>query len=160
MRKAAVSVLVVIMCIFMFTGCGGGKTIEQQVSQAQLAQLNEEVKNVPMFSTTFKDAKIEIEGNHVIYKYWYKMDLDDTEHGEKEVKKESIVRPEKIEAMKETDIPVKKENTEKKDFSQSGLDSQADTLKEQFNKDYHVSDSSVSFIYYTNDNRVIVEIER
>ncbi len=51
-----------------------------------------------------------------------KMDLDDTEHGEKEVKKESIVRPEKIEAMKETDIPVKKENTEnteKKDFSQS-----------------------------------------
>ena len=131
MRKVAVSVLVVIMCIFMFTGCGGGKTIEQQVSQAQLAQLNEEVKNVPMFSTTFKDAKIEIEGNHVIYKYWYKMDLDDTQ----------------VAALKST-------------LESSGLDSQADTLKEQFNKDYHVSDSSVSFIYYTNDNRVIVEIER
>lgn len=130
MRKAAVSVLVVIMCIFMFTGCGNGKTIEQQISQAQLIKLNEEIKNVPMFSTTFKDAKIEIEGNHVMYKYYYKMDLDEAQFA----------------AVKSS-------------LENSGLDSQVETLKKQFNKDYHVSDSSVSFIYYTNDGRVIAQIE-
>lgn len=130
MRKAAVSVLVVFMCIFMFTGCGGGKTIEQQISQTQLTKLNEEIKNVPMFSTTFKDAKIEIEGNHVMYKYYYKMDLDEAQ----------------IAAVKSS-------------LENSGLDSQAETLKKQFNKDYHVSDASVSYIYYTSDGKVIAQIE-
>ena len=130
MRKAAASVLVVFMCIFMFAGCGGGKTIEQQISQAQLTKLNEEIKNVPLFSTTFKDAKIEIEGNHVIYKYYYKMDMDEIQ----------------IAAVKSS-------------LESSGLDSQAESLKKQFNKDYHVSDSSVSFIYYTSDNRIIAQID-
>lgn len=131
MRKAAVSVLVVFMCIFMFTGCiGGGLTLEQRISSSQLEELNKEIKNVPLFSTTFKDAKVEVEGNHVTYKYYYKMDLN----------------AEQVAAVKSS-------------LESSGLDKEIEKLKASIKKDYGISDSTITYIYYNNDGSVVAKIE-
>ncbi|MBR3142196.1 MAG: hypothetical protein IKF09_03490 [Clostridiales bacterium] len=129
MRKTLVSIVTVIMCIFMFAGCGA-KTIEQKISDSQIQKICDEMKEDSYFQTYYKDVKLEIEGNHVTYKYYYKMDLDDDQ----------------IDQVKES-------------LENSGLQSQIDGLKDDFKKDCGIRPDKLSFSYYTNDDKLIVTIE-
>ena len=129
MRKTLVSVVAVFMCIFMFAGCGA-RTIEQKISDSQIEKLCEELKEEPGFQTNFKDIKIEIEENHVTYKYYFKMDLDEDQ----------------IATLKDT-------------LENSGLQEQIDGLKDTFKKDCGIRPDKLSFSYYTNDDQLIATIE-
>ena len=129
MRKTLVSIVTVIMCIFMFAGCGA-KTIEQKISDSQIQKICDEMKEDSYFQTYYKDVKLEIEGNHVTYKYYYKMDLDDDQ----------------IDQVKES-------------LENSGLQAQIDGLKDDFKKDCGIRPDKLSFSYYTNDDQLIVTIE-
>lgn len=129
MRKTLVSIVTVIMCIFMFAGCGA-KTIEQKISDSQIQKICDEMKEDSYFQTYYKDVKLEIEGNHVTYKYYYKMDLDDDQ----------------IDQVKES-------------LENSGLQAQIDGLKDDFKKDCGIRPDKLSFSYYTNDDKLIVTIE-
>lgn len=117
------------MCIFMFAGCGA-KTIEQKISDSQIQKICDEMKEDSYFQTYYKDVKLEIEGNHVTYKYYYKMDLDDDQ----------------IDQVKES-------------LENSGLQAQIDGLKDDFKKDCGIRPDKLSFSYYTNDDKLIVTIE-
>ena len=129
MRKTLVSIVTVIMCIFMFAGCGA-KTIEQKISSSQIEKLCDEMKEDTTFQTYFRDIDIEIEENHVTYKYYYKMDLDDDQ----------------IAAVKES-------------IENSGLEGQIDDLKDTFKKECGIRPDKLSFSYYTNDEKLIATIE-
>ena len=129
MRKTIVSIVAVFMCIFMFAGCGA-RTIEQKISSSQIEKLCDEMKEDSYFQTYYKDVKLEIEGNHVTYKYYYKMDLDDDQ----------------IDQVKES-------------LENSGLQEQIDGLKDTFKKDCGIRPDKLSFSYYTNDDKLIVTIE-
>ena len=129
MRKTIVSIVAVFMCIFMFAGCGA-KTIEQKISDSQIQKICDEMKEDSYFQTYYKDVKLEIEGNHVTYKYYYKMDLDDDQ----------------IDQVKES-------------LENSGLQAQIDGLKDDFKKDCGIRPDKLSFSYYTNDDKLIVTIE-
>lgn len=129
MRKTIVSIVAVFMCIFMFAGCGA-KTIEQKISDSQIQKICDEMKEDSYFQTYYKDVKLEIEGNHVTYKYYYKMDLDDDQ----------------IDQVKES-------------LESSGLQEQIDGLKDDFKKDCGIRPDKLSFSYYTNDDKLIVTIE-
>lgn len=129
MRKTLVSIVAVFMCIFMFAGCGA-KTIEQKISDSQIQKICDEMKEDSYFQTYYKDVKLEIEGNHVTYKYYYKMDLDDDQ----------------IDQVKES-------------LENSGLQAQIDGLKDDFKKDCGIRPDKLSFSYYTNDDKLIVTIE-
>ena len=129
MRKTLVSIVTVIMCIFMFAGCGA-KTIEQKISSSQIEKLCDEMKEDTTFQTYFRDIDIEIEENHVTYKYYYKMDLD----------------ADQIDSVKES-------------LENSGLQGQIDGLKDDFKKDCGIRPDKLSFSYYTNDDQLIVTIE-
>ena len=129
MRKTLVSIVTVIMCIFMFAGCGA-KTIEQKISPAEIEKLCDEMKEDSYFQTYYRDIKIEIEENHVTYKYYYKMDLDDDQ----------------IDAVKDS-------------LENSGLQDQIDGLKDTFKKDCGIRPDKLSFSYYTNDEKLIATIE-
>ena len=129
MRKTLVSIVAVFMCIFMFAGCFA-KTIEQKISPAEIEKLCDEMKEDSYFQTYYRDIKIEIEENHVTYKYYYKMDLDDDQ----------------IDAVKDS-------------LENSGLQDQIDGLKDTFKKDCGIRPDKLSFSYYTNDDQLIVTIE-
>lgn len=129
MRKTLVSIVAVFMCIFMFAGCFA-KTIEQKISPAEIEKLCDEMKEDSYFQTYYRDIEIEIEENHVTYKYYYKMDLDDDQ----------------IDAVKDS-------------LENSGLQDQIDGLKDTFKKDCGIRPDKLSFSYYTNDEKLIATIE-
>ena len=129
MRKTLVSIVAVFMCIFMFAGCFA-KTIEQKISPAEIEKLCDEMKEDSYFQTYYRDIKIEIEENHVTYKYYYKLVLDDDQ----------------IDAVKDS-------------LENSGLQDQIDGLKDTFKKDCGIRPDKLSFSYYTNDEKLIATIE-
>jgi len=130
MRKTVASVLVVIMALFMFAGCGK-KTIEQQVKPAELQKMVDEMKENATFKSVYKDAAIEVKENTITYKYWYKQELTD----------------EQIESVKAQ-------------LEKSGLDKQIDSLKSTFKKSTGIEPDSISFIYYTADDKEIANISK
>ena len=130
MRKTVASVLVVIMALFMFAGCGK-KTIEQQVKPAELQKMVDEMKENATFKSVYKDAAIEVKENSITYKYWYKQELTD----------------EQIDAVKAQ-------------LEKSGLDKQIDSLKSSFKKSTGIEPDSISFIYYTADDKEIANISK
>ena len=74
MRKTVASVLVIFMALFMFAGCGS-KTLEQKVKPADLQKMVDEMKENSLFKSVYKDAAIEVKGNDVTYKYYYKQEF-------------------------------------------------------------------------------------
>ena len=130
MRKTVASVLVVIMALFMFAGCGK-KTIEQQVKPAELQKMVDEMKENATFKSVYKDAAIEVKENTITYKYWYKQELTD----------------EQSDAVKAQ-------------LEKSGLDKQIDSLKSSFKKSTGIEPDSISFIYYTADDKEIANISK
>ena len=78
MRKAVSGVLVVIMCLFMFSGCGlGAKNLEERISDRENQRICNEMMKDDDFSKIFKDVKIEIKENHVTVKLYFKDYMDD-----------------------------------------------------------------------------------
>ena len=130
MRKTVASVLVIFMALFMFAGCGM-KTIEQQVKPAELQKMVDEMKENATFKSVYKDAAIEVKENSITYKYWYKQELTD----------------EQIDAVKAQ-------------LEKSGLDKQIDSLKSTFKKSTGIEPDSISFIYYTADDKEIANISK
>ena len=65
MRKVVSSVLVVFMCLFMFTGCHDDRTLEQKISQAEIDRFVNEQKQTPDYLQTCDDLTLEIKGNEV-----------------------------------------------------------------------------------------------
>ena len=70
MRKTIASVVVVFMCLFMFAGCRP-KSIEEAIKPADLEKMVDELKENALFKNNYSDAKIEVSGNNVTYKYYY-----------------------------------------------------------------------------------------
>ena len=130
MRKTIASVVVVFMCLFMFAGCKP-KTIEAAIKPADLQKMVDEMKENSLFKTVYSDASIEVKGNEVTYKYYYKQTMDD----------EQI---EKVKAQLE----------------KSGLEKQIDGLKDNFEKSCGVRAERIAFAYYTSDGKLIAEIAK
>ena len=123
MRKKILSVFSVLVCVVMLVGCGK-KTLEKKVSSSELKQMNEQAHNMIQSNSEFKDCKIEIIGNELIYEYWFSFELTDAQ----------------VDSLKK---------------SASQLESQAKTLKSQLEKNYNLSNITVSYIYYdVNDKEV------
>ena len=130
MRKTIASVVVVFMCLFMFAGCKP-KTIEAAIKPADLQKMVDEMKENSLFKTVYSDASIEVKGNEVTYKYYYKQTMDD----------EQI---EKVKAQLE----------------KSGLEKQIDGLKDNFKKSCGIRSERIAFAYYTSDGKLIAEIAK
>ena len=130
MRKTIASVLVVFMALFMFAGCGA-KTLEQKIKPADLQKMVDEMKENSLFKSVYKDASIEVKGNSITYKYYYKQ------------------------SMNEDQIAAVKAQLEK-----SGLDKQIDSLKSNFKKSAGIEPDSIAFIYYSGDDVEIAKIEK
>jgi len=130
MRKKILNVVAILMCVFMLAGCGA-KTIEKKYSSSDLKKMNEQAYDTYVKgSSYYKDVKIEIEGNHIIYKLYYKMDLDDDQIAQLKTSLEG-----------------------------SGLQAQIDSLKDQFKKECGIRPDKISYTYYTNDDKEIITIE-
>lgn len=129
MRKVASCILVVFMCLFAFTGCFGG-TIEQRVTKAQLDQMCEEIKSNPLFKSAYSDVKVEVEDNHITYKYYMKDNMDSTQ----------------MEAFKIN-------------MQDSGLKGQISELKDSFEKQSGIRPDKITYQYYTPNDQLIVTIE-
>ncbi len=130
MRKTLASVMVVFMCLFMFAGCGN-KTLEQRIKPADLQKMVDEMKENSLFKSVYKDAAIEVSGNSITYKYYYKQELSD----------------EQIEAVKAQ-------------LEKSGLEKQADSVKSSIKKSTGIEPDSVAFIYYDGADKEICKIEK
>ena len=123
MRKKILSVISVLTCVVMLAGCGK-KTLEKKVSSSELKQMNEQASAMIANNSEFKDCKIEINGNDLVYKYWFSFELSDAQ----------------VSALEK---------------SAGSLESQAKTLKSQLEKNYNLSNITVSYIYYdVNDKEV------
>ena len=129
MRKTVASVLVVFMALFMFAGCRP-KSLEEAVKPADLQKMVDEMKENSLFKTAYKDASIEVKGNSVTYKYYYKQDFTDDQIAQV-----------------------------KKKLEGSGLEKQIDGLKDSFKKSVGIRAEKISFEYYTASGKPIATIE-
>lgn len=134
MRKAAVSVLVVFMCILMFTGCYTGKNLEERITAKQIEKLETAMENSSDIKDEFSDVTIEVKENHITYKFTYGVYLDDL----------TILQMKS--ALLDSDL--KKQMNEK-----------IDTYKNEIEKRFKIRPSIVSFEFYTSDGRMIGKIE-
>ena len=74
MRKAAVSAVSIVMCIFMLTGCFFfGKTLEERMTPRQRQRIADEIKAQEGFDEYFKD----VEENHIYIRYYFAIYMDD-----------------------------------------------------------------------------------
>ena len=133
MRKAVSGVLVVIMCLFMFSGCGlGAKNLEERISDRENQRICNEMMKDDDFSQIFKDVKIEIKENHVTVKLYFKDYMDDL-----------------------TVIAMKSSIQ-----NSTGYESDLLALKDKFEKRYRIRPSIITFSFYTCDERYISKVER
>ncbi len=105
------------------------KTIEQAIKPEELQAMIDKLKDSSVFKDNYDDAKIEISGNNIVYKYYYKLDMDDAQ--------------------------IEKVKTQ---LENSTLKSQIPTLKNSFKKSYGVAAESITFEYYTKSGKLIASI--
>ena len=134
MRKAAVSVLVVFMCIFMFTGCYTGKNLEERISTRMIEKLEKAMESQSDIKDEFSDVKIEVKENHITYKFYYSVYIDDLTY----LQMKSIL----------LDKDFKKQMNEK-----------IETYKNEIEKRFKIRPSLVTFEFITSDGRSIGKIE-
>ena len=130
MRKTLVSVAVIFMCIFMFTGCYSGNTLEERVSDRQLRKMEEQLMENSEIRQSFNDVKIEVSGNHITYKFYFSMYMDETQ----------VIQA-------------------KSYLLNSNYDSQIANYKEQFEKAFKIHPSLVTFEFYTPDGISLGKVE-
>ena len=130
MRKTLVSVAVIFMCIFMLTGCYSGKTLEERVSARQIAKMEEQLMENSDIQQSFNDVKISISGNHITYKFYFSMYMDDMQ----------VIQA-------------------KSYLLNTNYDSEITNYKEQFEKAFKIHPSLVTFEFYTSDGRSLGKVE-
>ena len=79
MRKTAACILTIFVCIFMFTGCYAGRTLEQRISQRDRDRFAEEVQKSEGFSDFFDHVEMDVEENHLYLKAYIGVPLDRSE---------------------------------------------------------------------------------
>ena len=130
MRKTLTGFAAVFMCLFVFTGCIFGKTLEERLSSSDIKRLNDEVYNTYVKgSDIYKDATVEIEGNNITYKVYFKIFMDDLQ------------------------LIAFKSN-----IRNAGIESEIEKVKNDIQKKSGIRPEKISFIFYTSDNREIVTI--
>ena len=72
MRKAAINIVLVFMCIFMLTGCYTGSTLEERISQREIESVLAEFKNDPEISANCKDVTLEVKENSIYCNFYFK----------------------------------------------------------------------------------------
>ena len=107
----------------------GAKTIEEIIKPEDIQKMIDELKKSSVFKDNYSDAKIEISGNNITYKYYYIKDMDT----------EQI---EKVKAQLES----------------SNLKSQIPNLKNTFKNSYGVAAETITFEYYTKSGTLIASI--
>lgn len=127
MRKAAVNVAVIIMCLFIFAGCVRPNSLEEAISPAKLQRISDSLAS----GSIYKDVKVEIKGNHVTFKYYFSTYLDNSQASRL-----------------------------KQALQSSSLQDQIDGMKDEFEKDYGIRPTRITFIYYNSDEQMIVKIEK
>jgi hypothetical protein len=130
MRKTFIGAAVIFMCLFMLTGCYFGKTLEERIGARQIEKLEETLKNQSEIQNDFKDVKVEIKENHITYKFYYAIYIDDL-----------------------TYLGMKS------GLLTSDYSEQIDKYKDEIEKRYKIRPSIVTLEFYTSDGRKIGKIE-
>ncbi len=130
MRKVVSSVLVVFMCLFMFTGCHDDRTLEQKISQAEIDRFVNEQKQTPDYIQTCDDLTLEIKGNEVYmgFRLRYSMNNDEM-------------------------------NQFKKMVDVYGLKNYIEPTKQKFEQYYKVRPDKISIKFYTKGGQLICNVE-
>ena len=107
------------------------RTLEDILEPDELQSMIDEMKENDLFKNYYRDATIVIEKNDITYKYWYKQEYTDEE----------------IETLKAQ-------------LEESNLYDQIDGLKESFKRSSGIRPDTISFIYYSSDNKLIANISK
>lgn len=130
MRKTLTGIAVVFICIFMFTGCYSGGTLEERVSDRHLRKMEEQLMENSEINQTYKEVKIEVSGNHITYKFVFLTYFNDLE----------IIQA-------------------KSYLLNNNYDSQIANYKDQFEKVFRIRPSLVTFEFYTQDYELLGKVE-
>ena len=129
MRKTATGALVIFLCLFMFVGCYRGKTLEERITDADRQRLVTAIKSGEEFKD-FSDFEMEIEENHVIFKAYLGVHLNQLE----------------VTALKS-------------ELLQANKTKQIIKLKDTIERNYKIRPSIVTLEYYGADSRLIGKLE-
>ena len=130
MRKTATCILTVFMCIFMFTGCFAGKTLEQRISQRDRERFCEEMKKTDENSDFYDHWELDVKENHLYFKAFIGVHLDHTER---------LAIKSYIMDMDE--------------------DVRINQIKDKIEKAYRIRPSMISIEFYTSDDILLGKIE-
>lgn len=130
MRKAAINIMVVLMCIFTLAGCYRGNTLEERINQREIDYVIEELKKDPDVRDNMREVTLEVKENSIYCNFYFKNYLDDTQ----------------IVAMKSA-------------LLQAGYEKELIELKDKFEKQYKIRPDIISYAFYTSDDRLIGKVE-
>ena len=130
MRKVVTSVLVVFMCLFMFTGCHDDRTLEQKISKYEIDRFINEQKQTQDYKDTCDDLGLEIHGNDIIMSFRLKYSMDN-------------------EQMTQF----------KRGIEMYGLPTYIEPTKDRFEKYYKTRPEKISIRFYTKGGQLICNIE-
>lgn len=130
MRKVAINVVTVLMCVFMLAGCYTGSTLEERISQREIDSVVNELKSDPQIAANMREVTLEVVGNSIYCKFYFKNNLDDTQ----------------IVAMRNA-------------LLQAGYEKELIDLKNKFEKQYKIRPEIISYAFYTTDDRLIGKVE-
>lgn len=130
MRKTATCILTVFMCIFMFTGCFAGKTLEERISQRDRDRFAEEIAKSDGFSDFFDRSVMEVKGNHIYIKAYIGVYLDTSEQ-----------------------IAVKSQ------LLNMNEDAQIEEIKDKIEKAYKIRPSMITMEFYASDGALLGKVE-
>ncbi len=130
MRKVVSSVLVVFMCLFMFTGCHDDRTLEQKISKSEIDRFVNEQKQTQDYIQNCDDMSLEIKGNEIYLTFRVKYSLNNEQMQE-------FKRLAEMSAVRSTIEPT----------------------KDRFEKFYKTRPDKISVKYYTKGGQLICNIE-
>ena len=130
MRKTATTILTIFMCIFMFTGCFAGSTLEERVSQRDRDRFAEAIAKSDGFSDFFDHAELDFTGNHMYVRAYIGVYLDQSEQ---------IALKSQLLNMNE--------------------DAQIEDIKDKIEKAYRIRPTIVTMEFYTSDRVLLGKVE-
>ncbi len=130
MRKTVTGIITIFMCIFMFTGCFAGKTLEERISQRDRDRFAEEIAKSDGFSDFFDRAELDVKGNHLYVRAYIGVYLDQSEQ---------IALKSQLLNMNE--------------------DAQIEDIKDKIEKAYRIRPTIVTMEFYTTDGSMLGKVE-
>ncbi len=130
MRKIVTGIITIFLCIFMFTGCFAGKTLEERVSQRDRDRFAEEIAKSDGFSDFFDHAELDFKGNHMYVRAYIGVYLDQSEQLE-------------LKSM----------------LLNTNEDAQIDDIKDKIEKAYRIRPTIVTMEFYTSDRVLLGKVE-